>query len=52
MLALLHRSCQLLLVIAKQDMNFTMRFLADGVKSSDFYRATPESCRGVPQAEP
>ena len=31
MLALLHRFFQLLLVIAEQDMNFTMRFLADGV---------------------
>jgi len=31
MLALLHRLFQLLLVIAKQGMDFTMRFVADGV---------------------
>jgi hypothetical protein len=31
MLALLHRLFQLLLLIAKQGMDFTMRFLADSV---------------------
>ena len=31
MLALLHRLLQLLLVIAKQRMDFTMRFVADSV---------------------